>query len=116
MKEQPAPATIESVELQFESWRSLRTRKLEPIPAELWDAAVSLCNTHPITHVCRRLRLSYPQLKKRLVPTPRFVELTPGSLFTQWQLVCERADGARLHVSATGPVPELDGLLGRFLS
>jgi hypothetical protein len=50
--------TIETVERQFEQWRSIRAKKRKPIPQHLWQAAAQLCKTHPITHVCRRLQLS----------------------------------------------------------
>jgi hypothetical protein len=35
--------TIETVERQFEQWRSSRGKKREPIPQHLWHAAAQLC-------------------------------------------------------------------------
>lgn len=56
-------ATLETVERQFEAWRNSRTKKSQPIPEQLWQAAASLCENYPITHVCRQLRLSFADLK-----------------------------------------------------
>jgi hypothetical protein len=110
--------TIENVKLQFDQWRASRSHKLEPIPQPLWLAAAALCRTHRITHVCRHLRLSFADLKKHLAPNapPAFFELNAGGLFGQWQLTCERADGARLHVRAAGQPPAFDVLIRQFLA
>lgn len=113
-----ADLTIERVEQQFAKWRASRSKKLEPIPQHLWQAAAALCKTHRITHVCRRLRLSFPDLKKRLPAKdrPTFIELTGGSFLGQWQLTCERPDGTRLHLCAAGPSPAIEPLIRQFLS
>jgi hypothetical protein len=50
--------SLETVSAMFAEWRSNREKR-EPIPYRLWEAAASLCETHPITHVCRHLRLSF---------------------------------------------------------
>jgi hypothetical protein len=54
--------TLEVVERQFTAWRSRRIGR-ERIPAKLWQSAVELCATQPITRVCQRLRLSFTDLK-----------------------------------------------------
>jgi hypothetical protein len=91
--------TLEVVERQFTAWRSRRIGR-ERIPAKLWQSAVELCATQPITRVCQRLRLSFTDLKKRLEQkTPasiRFVELDLSQPAGTWRLECERPDGARL--------------------
>ena len=57
--------SIEEVTKQFEAWR--KTSKLhEPIPAELWKAAASLCATSPAYKIARKLRLNYTKLKAQL--------------------------------------------------
>ena len=57
--------SIEDVAKQFEAWR--KTSKLhEPIPAELWKAAASLCATYPTYKIARKLRLNYTKLKEHL--------------------------------------------------
>ena len=109
--------TLEAVQQQLEQWRSKRTHR-EPIPQHLWEAAASLCKTHPITHVCRHLRLSFRALKKRVRSEKKpvqFVELDLSSLSRGWQLECDRADGARLRISAVGHPPVID-VLRQFLS
>src|SRR6056297_2158026 len=91
--------SLDTVRRQFEQWRSSRTKR-EPIPQHLWDAAAELCQSHPITHVCRHLRLSFADLKKRLPsakPSVRFMEFNLNSLAGGWRLECDRADGARLR-------------------
>lgn len=111
--------TLESVEHQFELWRVNRPKR-EPIPEPLWEAAASLCGQHPITHVCRRLRLSFTELKKRLSAPKqeplRFMEVDLSSLSGPWHLECERPDGAKLRFSGNGHCPSIESLLEHFLS
>ena len=111
--------TLESVEQQFEAWRANRTKR-EPIPERLWEAAAGLCRHHPITHVCRRLRLSFAELKRRLSPSKasslQFMEFDLSCLSGPWHFECERPDGARLRLSGSGQPPSIELLLGRFLS
>jgi hypothetical protein len=115
-----AGATLETVQRQFEAWRNSRTKKSHPIPEQLWQAAASLCENYPITHVCRQLRLSFADLKKRVSlakPRPaQFLEIDMGCFASGWQLQCERADGAKLHLSGNGQPPAPDALLREFLS
>lgn len=120
--------TLESVAQQFDAWRAARTKR-EPIPEPLWEAAAGLCRRHPITHVCRRLRLSFPDLKKRLStskPMPfQFMELDLSACNAQaglsclagpWHIECERPDGTKLRLSGSGQPPAIEPLLIRFLS
>ena len=111
--------SLESVQQRFEAWRNSRTKR-GPIPEPLWEAAVSLCRHHPITHVCRRLRLSFPDLKKRLsgsnCPSLQFMELDPGCFAGPWHMECERPDGSKLRFSGTGQAPAVEHLMLRFLS
>ena len=51
---------IETVERQFEQWRSSRVKKCEPIPQHLWKAAAQLCKVQK--------------------PAPQFVELSASCL------------------------------------
>jgi hypothetical protein len=111
--------TLESVQQRFEAWRINRAKR-EPIPEPLWKAAAELCSHHPITHVCRRLRLSFAGLKKRLstpnsVPV-QFMEIDTGCFTGPWHLECERPDGSKLRFSGNGQAPAVDHLLLRFLS
>lgn len=114
-----ARATLKTVQRQFEAWRNSRTKKNQPIPEQLWQAAGSLCENYSITYVCRELRLSFADLKKRLsLEKPRaaqFLEIDMGCFASGWQLQCERADGAKLHLSGSGQPPAPDALLREFL-
>jgi len=113
---------VAAVQRQFEQWRTTRTKR-DAIPDHLWEAAADLCETYPITHVCRYLRLSFSQLKKRVnrVSAPKkqpvqFMELDLSCLSGRWQLECDRADGARLRFSAGGQPPAMAEVLRQFLS
>jgi hypothetical protein len=112
--------TLETVQQQFEQWRSNRTKKRELIPKHLWHAAAELCQTQSISHVCRHLRLSFSELKRR-IPTAkrspgRFMEIDLSSLTGGWRLECDHPNGARLRLSGSGQVPAVDILLRQFLS
>ncbi len=56
--------TLEEVLIQFETWREARKGR-EPIPEELWQAAVDLTETLPPGKIARTLGLSRAKLKKR---------------------------------------------------
>lgn len=116
--------TLESVRQQFNDWRASRSSKRERIPPGLWQAAVQLCSVHSVNHVSRSLGLSYTALKK-LLPgiqaikekSVQFMRLEVGSSCSgQWQMECIRADGSRLHLSATGSLPALGEMLEGFWS
>jgi len=57
-------ASIEEIQQRFKRWRVERKRGT-PIPAALWDDAVSLCANHSLSKVSSALRLDYNVLKKR---------------------------------------------------
>jgi|APLow6443716910_1056828.scaffolds.fasta_scaffold291226_1 hypothetical protein len=120
--------TIESIEQQFQTWRSTRSRR-ETIPQHLWLSAIALCRVHSISHVSQRLRLSYTDLRKRLNPpqpripadslTPEFTEVKLNSLFQsqdQWQMFCQRPDGSLLKLSGNTEHPPVTDILKGFLS
>ena len=58
------PSLLESVRYQFEKWRETRKNAREPIPKDLWAAAISLCNQYSINHVAKSLHINYTTLKK----------------------------------------------------
>jgi hypothetical protein len=58
--------TVEEVRTQLENWRKNKINHREPIPKELWQAAVELAKKHSINAVSKALRLSYADLKDRL--------------------------------------------------
>ena len=116
--------TLESVQQQFTDWRASRSSKREHIPDKLWQAAVRLCDVHSVNYVSRSFGLSYTALRKRLAcnqiakeKSVQFLRLEVGSPYSgQWQMECIRADGGRLHVSATGALPSLEEMLQGFWS
>lgn len=112
--------TLETVAKQFAHWRANRLKQ-QRIPQNLWCAAAQLCKHYPITQVCRRLRLSFADLKKRLadenkIPAVKFMSIDFSGPTGHWQLCCRRSDGADLHLAANGPLPDINRLLENFLS
>jgi hypothetical protein len=112
--------TLETIQQQFEQWRNHRAKNRERIPTHLWQAAAQLCQTHSISHVCRQLRLSFTELKKRVSSATRsqsrFMEIDLGSLAGGWRLECDHPNGAKLRLSGSGQVPAVEMLLRQFLS
>ena len=111
---------IETVQEQFSAWRSNRVNKREPIPHHLWQAAAELCQAHPISHVCRQLRLSFTDLKKRIrkkqTPAIQFMEIDINGLSGRWQIECNRADGSQLRVTADNHALQIETMIKAFLS
>jgi hypothetical protein len=115
--------TLDTVRQQFESWRSESTKR-KRIPPHLWEAAVRLCETYPITHVCRYLRLSFPDLKKHIstakppmIGSARFMEFDLSCISGgRWQIECDRPDGAKLKMSGNGQPPVIENVLREFIS
>jgi hypothetical protein len=68
------------------------------------------------------LRLSYADLKKRMLTDKnqsaavQFMQIDLSAAAGNWQLCCRRADGAKLSLSANGPMPVITHLLERFLA
>ena len=56
--------TLIEVKTRFAAWRKMKHHR-EPIPNELWDAAISLTEKHSICKVSKALSLCYTTLKKR---------------------------------------------------
>jgi hypothetical protein len=80
-KEKPI---LKEVQNQFKIWRNTK-QKSEPIPEELWEAAVALTQDRSISAVGRALKLEYNELKRRVHAqrqinvgdaTPQFIELS----------------------------------------
>ena len=114
----------------FEEWRQTRTTRAEPIPQHLWEQAITLTSTFPITRVATRLRVSGGELKKRCAahhtvqPAPasmtlRFVEVTappvPPTPPTGTEIELQRPDGARLRIHTYEPQLSMADLVRIFL-
>ncbi len=63
MKEQSSP-DLHIVRTEFEAWRARRIGRTR-IPESLWASAIALLDRYPLTLICRELRLSPTQLRKR---------------------------------------------------
>jgi hypothetical protein len=117
----PASITLQEVQSQFEAWRN-KPDKERRIPAELWDAAASLCLEHSILSVSRTLRLNYNDLKERLkhidhVPvSPTFTELACITATAEVVVDCEDGKGRRMRIHCKGAQAEavVPDLLKRF--
>jgi hypothetical protein len=109
------PSPLESVRYQFEKWRETRKNGREPIPGNLWAAAIKLCNQYSINHVSKSLRLSYTTLKKRVqgktpvskkkeLSSPTFVELDWQGHFPSSECIIEmeNGNGSKMRMSFKG--------------
>lgn len=102
-------ATLQEVQRRFEQWRKRKGRR-EPIPAELWAAAVGLTQEHSLVGVSKSLGLNYTKLKARVAAKeeqqgPKLVEVDfcgPGLPLGQCVLEYEDPRGGRLTVSLYG--------------
>jgi len=57
--------SLKEAKKQFNKWRRVR-RHREPIPSQLWLAAVNLTRSYSIHKVSRHLKLNYAALKQRV--------------------------------------------------
>jgi hypothetical protein len=110
--EQP---TLAEVKALFAGWRSKKQHR-EPIPQELWDAAVSLSSQYSIYKISKALSLCYTTLKKRVeaaraVFTPAtqdFIAVDLSStVSTQCCIEMAHRNGNRLRMHFNGKA-ELD--------
>lgn len=67
MEQAPALITpaLAEVQSRFNDWRKKRKHR-NPIPEELWTAAVMLTQEHSLNKVSKTLHLSYAALKERI--------------------------------------------------
>ena len=102
----PSSSTsLGQVKERFAQWRQNRKGK-EPIPAELWQAAVGLTKEYSVTEVVKTLNLTHSDFKKRMIEAqkndPAFVELrlpTPAPASPHWVLEMDKPDGSKFHIS-----------------
>ncbi len=116
---------------RFDHWRQTRTTLAEPIPQYLWEQAIALTTTFPITRVATRLRVSGGELKKRCaayhaalaVPastaTLGFVEVPVAPAWplptSGIEIDLQRPDGARLRIHGQESQLPLTALVRTFL-
>ncbi len=105
---------IEDVKDQFENWRQTRENRGR-IPDRLWEAAVSLCQTHSISQVSKTLRLNHTDLKLRVqacrsncqpcvVTSPSFIDLGVTGPITAAECIIEmeNTNGAKMKMHFKG--------------
>lgn len=141
MMSQTMSDDLARVRAEFERWRSESAGRGR-IPDRLWRAAISLLQTHAPSTVCRELRLSATDLKKRRQTLaagftaasgapPAFVELRavdlggsatrlarePGLDEPPVRLELTRADGAKLALDiASCQWARVEALCAAFLA
>jgi hypothetical protein len=109
---------LSEVKEQFKIWR--RTRKSpQPIPEQLWQAAVSLTATHSISQISKELVLDYSDLKKRVplkkkspadkTRAPGFIELNlePPAAVSECMVEMQDSLGAKMRMHFRGK-PDFD--------
>ena len=106
--------TLEEILKRFESWRKTR-RSRTPIPEDLWQAAISLCENNSIYEISKALHLSYTKLKERVSLSktidepespshPGFVELdfAQAVIPLEYVVEMEEKNGAKMRVQIKG--------------
>jgi hypothetical protein len=100
-------STLEEVEHLFAAWRRANQRPRR-IPEDLWEAAVRLCRSHPVSRVSRTLGLGYQELKDRAqrpsTPVPQFIELTAPRPASVLRVDCMDGNGRCMHIHCNGPL------------
>jgi hypothetical protein len=80
--------TLDEVRARFENWRQNRRGK-QPIPGELWSAAIELARRNGVSPTASALHLDGGKLKRRMVAAnsassktvlPTFVEVTAPTI------------------------------------
>jgi hypothetical protein len=125
-----AEQQLTAVADRFEEWRQTRTTRADPIPQYLWEQAIALTTTFPMTRVARRLRVSGGELKKRYAAhhavwsapastALSFVEVTAIPVrptpTAGTEIELQRPDGTRLRIHTYEPQLPLATLVRTFL-
>jgi len=126
MKKEARPVsklTLEDVHEQFREWRKSKAWH-DPIPEELWDAAVELSKEYSPTQVCKTLRLESSKFKERVHASrpkendvsPSFVELNFGNLPASAEYILEAEDsgGRKMRICVKGQTVDVLGLAKAF--
>ncbi len=112
--------TLEEVHSRLTAWRA-HPQRGRRIPAEIWDAAVSLCSEHSVCKVSRALGLDYKALRKRTLerqvarPARAFVELAPLWGLGEVLIECHDTQQGHLRVQCKGALdPQVVALVKGF--
>lgn len=112
---QPAPATpLETVKLQFNTWRETRKHKGR-IPDKLWKAAAGLSDQYSVHHISKALRINHTALKDRIAARKTlentasqacFFELPspPSSSVSECLIEMENSHGEKMRMHFAGEV------------
>ena len=117
--------TLESVYERFKEWRRNKEWH-DPIPEELWDAAVELTKEYSPTQVSKTLRLDNSKFKERVHASkiletpnnvsPSFVELDfpafPAAV--EYTVETEDTDGRKMRICIKGQPVDVVGLARAF--
>jgi hypothetical protein len=102
----PSSSTaLEQVKERFAQWRQNRKVK-EPVPDELWQAAIELAKEYSVTKIVKTLSLTHSDFKERMIEAqnndPAFVEFqlpVPATASPQWVLEMDKPDGTKFRIS-----------------
>jgi hypothetical protein len=102
----PSSSTaLEQVRERFAQWRQNRKGR-EPIPDELWQAAIGLTTEYSVTKIVKTLNLTHSDFKERMIEAqnnaPTFAELrlpVPATASAYWVLEMDKPDGAKFRIS-----------------
>ena len=108
------PREVKQLRTRIERWRRRRLKR-SPMPAQLWDEAVSLARRQGNYRIATELGLNYDNLKKRIETaqekggkgTSGVVEVDGGQLFGAFELArtaveISDAGGAKLVIRLSG--------------
>ena len=78
--------SLDETRRRIERWRETRSHRHAPMPAVLWDAAVSAARQHGLYRTARAVRVDYGALKQHMetadsdqaLAATTFIELVPG--------------------------------------
>ena len=123
-----AEPNLDEIRSQLENWRKNKTNKREPIPKDIWQAAVELARKHSIATVSKALRLRYASLKEHIYGPPisknkakekfpSFVELKYSQPLTQEGITVdiENKRGCRMKICSKESV-DITKLVKSFCS
>ena len=121
------PARVRKVRDQIALWRRTRGKRW-PMPAKLWDEAVSLARTEGTYAMARALRVDYGSLARRVAEARgggdgsaasarAFVPLSGAPFLAPAGPVVEMSDGDGVRLTirlGTGSPLDVAGLVQRF--
>ena len=104
----PLPAETERLKAAVQSWRDTRA-KVGPMPADLWQRAMSLAAKHGVCRIARAIGVDYSALRERLEvrevrgPEPAFLEVPATMVLAgmetgEAEVDIARADGSMLRM------------------